>query len=75
MNYQWSIVSLILVSIFLTIWLWVFRDAGARGKPGCLVALLVFGLFPIGLIIWLIFRPDYVEDNKGQSGQVHISQY
>ena len=37
---------------------WAYRDAEARGKSGCLVALLVLLLsWPAGLIAWLIFRP------------------
>ncbi|WP_026475987.1 hypothetical protein [Alkaliphilus transvaalensis] len=45
----------------LIIWsiVWAYGDAEARGKSGCLVALLVFFVsWPVGLIIWLIFRPD-----------------
>jgi hypothetical protein len=34
------------------------RDAAARGKSAGLVALLVFFTWPIGLIMWVIFRPD-----------------
>ncbi len=42
--------------------IWAYGDAEKRGKSGCLVALLVFLLaFPVGLIIWLIIRP---EDNS-----------
>jgi hypothetical protein len=44
--YAWSIV-------------WAYGDAEKRGKSGCLVALLVIFLsWPIGLIAWLVFRPD-----------------
>lgn len=45
----------------LVIWsiIWAYNDANKRGKSGCLVALLVFLLtWPVGLIIWLIFRPE-----------------
>lgn len=38
---------------------WAYGDAEKRGKSGCLVALLVFLVsWPVGLIIWLIFRPE-----------------
>lgn len=38
---------------------WAFGDAGRRGKSGCLVALLVLFLaWPMGLIAWLVFRPE-----------------
>ncbi len=44
--YVWSIV-------------WAYGDAESRGKSGCLVALLVMFLtWPIGLIAWLVFRPE-----------------
>lgn len=39
--------------------IWAYFDARARGKSGCLVALMVFFLaWPAGLILWLIFRPE-----------------
>ena len=44
-TYLWSIV-------------WAYEDAQSRGKSGLLVALLVMlGVWPIGLIAWLILRP------------------
>jgi len=51
----------ILVILIVYIWsvVWAYNDAERRGKSGCLVALLVFLLtWPMGLIIWLIFRPE-----------------
>ena len=38
--------------------IWATIDASNRGKSGCLVFLLVFLLGPIGLIIWLLIRPE-----------------
>lgn len=40
--------------------IWVYRDAEARNKSGILVVLLVL-LFnwPISLLLWLVFRPEY----------------
>ncbi len=39
--------------------IWAYGDAESRGKSGCLVALLVaFLAWPLGLLIWLIFRPE-----------------
>lgn len=38
--------------------IWAASDASERGKSGCLVFLLVLFLGPIGLIAWLIFRPE-----------------
>jgi hypothetical protein len=37
---------------------WVGRDADRRGKSGCLVAILVLLTWPLGLLLWLFFRPD-----------------
>lgn len=53
----------VVASIFGTFILavWLMGDAEARGKPGCLVVLLVLLVlllnFP-GLLIWLLFRPE-----------------
>lgn len=50
-----------LLILVLYIWsiVWVYRDAERRSKPGWLVALLVALLsWPIGLLIWFIFRPS-----------------
>ena len=49
------------ISLGLYVWsiIWAYGDAEKRGKSGCLVALLV-GLvsWPVGLIIWLVARPE-----------------
>lgn len=46
-----------IIAIYTTFW--AYGDAERRGKSGCLVALLVLLLtWPIGLIIWLVFRPE-----------------
>ena len=38
---------------------WAYGDAEQRGKPGCLVAFLVLFLsWPLGLILWIVFRPE-----------------
>ncbi|MFQ5400289.1 MAG: hypothetical protein ACE5E7_11910 [Anaerolineae bacterium] len=45
----------------LFIWsvIWAYWDAERRGKPGCLVALLVLLMtWPVGLILWLLIRPS-----------------
>lgn len=49
------------ILLALMIWslVWVYGDAEARGKPGCLVAFLVFLLsWPISLLVWIVFRPE-----------------
>ena len=34
------------------------RDAKLRGKSSVAVLLLVISVFPLGLAIWLVFRPE-----------------
>jgi hypothetical protein len=54
-----SITVLILgLGIILFSCRWAARDADRRGKSGCLVSLLVLLTWPLGLILWLFFRPD-----------------
>ena len=56
--------SLVLPGLFilgLYVWsiIWCYSDAERRGKPGCLVALLVaFLSWPISLLVWIVFRPE-----------------
>jgi hypothetical protein len=50
--------GLLLTAVFIGSLIWAYADAEQRNKSGCLVALLVFFFWPIGLLIWLIFRPD-----------------
>jgi hypothetical protein len=51
-------------SLFLYLAYLVGRDAGRRGKSPLLVCLLVFLCFPLGALIWLVFHPEIVDDNK-----------
>jgi hypothetical protein len=46
--------------IGMLLWtLWVCAgDARRRGKSPLLVTLLIFISFPLGLILWLLFRPE-----------------
>jgi len=38
---------------------WAMADANKRGKPGCLVGLLVLFLFwPFSLLVWIALRPE-----------------
>lgn len=51
------LLTLVLVLIAMTIRV-VAHDARRRGKSPVLVVLLCLLSFPLGLIVWLIFRPD-----------------
>lgn len=52
------ILGAILCAAYLAIVVWAVADAERRGKSGCLVALLIIATGPIGLIAWLLFRPE-----------------
>jgi len=61
------IIPAMLVVLGLLIWslVWVWRDAEKRGKPGWVVALMVFLLeWPISLLVWVVFRPDIKTSEK-----------
>ena len=54
-----TIILLGLLAPYVFSIVWAYNDAEGRGKSGCLVAILVaFLSWPIGLVAWLIFRPD-----------------
>jgi len=38
--------------------IWAGSDAERRGKSGFLIGLLVFFTWPLGLLIWLLARPE-----------------
>jgi len=58
MDGTWTLI----VVVFLGILWWTLRacaiDARRRGRSPLLVILLVFVSFPLGLLLWLLFRPE-----------------
>jgi hypothetical protein len=56
------------LAAFVVLWvanvIWAFRDARSRGRSGVLVALLVMWSFPIGMLLWMLFRPERLEAAK-----------
>ena len=66
-SYVASLISLI---VFLAVLAWILRicaaDARRRGKSPLLVTLLIFVSFPLGLLVWLLFRPEPL--NGGNCG-------
>ena len=52
-------IAVIILLLYIYSISWAYNDAESQGKSGCLVALLV-ALFnwPLGLLLWLIFRPE-----------------
>lgn len=63
-----------LLALFVGSIVWVFKDAQTRGKSGCLVAILVaFLCWPLGLVAWLVFRPDDEDKKEEEEQDVSIS--
>lgn len=48
-------VIVLLLAVAVT---FAMRDAKRRGKSPVAVILLVISVFPLGLAIWLVFRPE-----------------
>ena len=55
---SYSIISVVLLAIWIFVIVWVYRDAERRGMNGILWALLVFIGNLIGLLIYLIVRSN-----------------
>lgn len=54
-----AVIGIAIVCIPIYSAVWAYGDAEQRGKPGCLVAILVlFFSWPLGLILWIVFRPE-----------------
>ena len=54
-----SLIGLVVLIIYIASIIWAYSDGRARGKSGCLVALLVALLsWPISLLVWLALRPE-----------------
>lgn len=51
--------GLVIFGVYVWSLIWCYGDAEKRGKPGCLVALLVALVsWPISLLVWIVFRPE-----------------
>lgn len=48
---------LTLVTVFVMSLSWVWRDAATRGKPGFGIAAIAGLSWPLGLLLWVAFRP------------------
>jgi hypothetical protein len=65
-----SIIPVFIWLCFLVTWIasaaWSYHDAKKRRKPAVYVVLLVlFGAWPLGLLAWLIFRPEIYKNERG----------
>jgi hypothetical protein len=57
------LVGIVILPFYVWSIVWAVRDAAGRGKSGLLVAILVAFLnWPLGLVIWLLIRPDSLDD-------------
>ncbi len=63
------IVPAIFFIIAIALAVWVYKDAEKRGKSGALWLIIVLITGIIGLIIWLIVRPDMSEVKRQQQQQ------
>lgn len=63
-----SLISFLLLLIWVGVVIWVYRDAERRGMNGILWALLVFIGNLIGLLIYLILRSDTVFTASSREG-------
>jgi len=68
-----EILIIILLLFFLWSVIYSYTDAVQRGKSGCLVALLVALLsWPIGLIVWLVFRPEKEVSHNRKRKEINL---
>jgi hypothetical protein len=55
--------------------LWAEQDAICRGKSPFFVKCAVILFFPWGLIAWLLFRPDPIDDQQMRQQDFDINDY
>jgi len=53
-----GLLALILLAFWIWAVIWVYRDAEERKGMGCLIAILVVLTGPIGLLLWVLLRPE-----------------
>jgi len=47
------------LGVYIWSLIWLYNDAQRCGKNGCLLTLLIgLLLWPLGLLVWLLARPD-----------------
>lgn len=61
-----------IIAIFIAVW--VYKDAEKRGKSGALWLIIVLITGIIGLIVWLLVRPDMSEVRSEQEQQQQYQQ-
>jgi len=59
------LVLMVIVGLLAVAVTFALRDAKLRGKSPVAVLLLVLSFFPLGLAIWLVFRPEPIGYDAG----------
>jgi hypothetical protein len=59
------------LAIFIALVRFCWNDAKKRGKSPILVTVLVLCFFPLGLIVWLLFRPESAPQEIRESPSAH----
>ena len=59
------LVLMVIVGLLAVAVTFALRDAKLRGKSPVAVLLLVLSFFPLGLAIWLVFRPEPIGYDPG----------
>ncbi len=63
------LVWVVMFVIWIAIGVWMYKDAEKRGKSGALWLIIGLILGIIGLIVWLIVRPEIGEKKEEQGGE------
>jgi hypothetical protein len=68
--------ALLLFPLVLAVFLvpWSIQDAKLRGKSPLLISLAVVLFFPLGLLAWLIFRPQPMDPTE-RNRRFHLEDY
>jgi len=68
------LIPLIFFIIAIALAVWVYKDAEKRDESGALWLIIVLLTGIIGLIIWLIVRPDMAEVERKRQQQQYYQQ-
>lgn len=56
-----SLITVLLILLYLFSLVWVYRDSEKRGKTGCMWSFIVFFTWPIGLFLYWLLRDRDVQ--------------
>jgi hypothetical protein len=68
------VVFLLCLGVAGYLFTWAAKDARLRGNPPILVVLAAALYFPLGLVLWLLFRPP-VQSPSGEPPKFRIDDY